>query len=326
MIEDEAPSDPSLSGSSHPVSRTTKGVVLKVLSTLVFAAMVTLIKLVSDRVPPGEVLFARAAFGTLPVLVWLALRGELPSGLKTRHPLGHVRRAVVGTISMFCWFASVGYLPLPDTTAINYSSPLFGVVFAAFLLGETVRVYRWSAVGVGFVGVLIVLSEHIGGLGMNGGPHQALGAALSLASAVFAALAMVTVRSLTLTETTGAIVLYFSSAAAVFSLVTIPFGWVVPDAAAAAILVAAGLCGGVGQVLMTEAYRHAEASVIAPFDYANMIWIVAISYVVFGDVPTPIVMAGTLIVIGSGVFVMWRERRLGLSDRKAAAAKAGAPQ
>jgi len=299
----------------------TRGVVLKILSTLAFAAMVTLIKLVSAAIPPGEVLFARAAFGTLPVLVWLAVRGELPSGLVTSKPLGHVRRAVVGTISMFCWFASLAYLPLPDTTAINYSSPLFGVIFAALILRETVRLYRWSAVAIGFLGVLIVLSEHVGGFA-TAGPGQAIGAAFSLASAIFAALAMVTVRELTRSEGTGAIVFYFSSAAACFELFTIPFGWVVPTPAEAAILVTAGLFGGVGQVLMTEAYRHAEASVVAPFDYANMIWIVAISYLVFGDVPSLAVALGSAIVIGSGIFVMWRERRLG----RASAAREAAPR
>lgn len=305
------------------MSPTSRGVVLKIVSTLVFAVMVTLIKLVSAEVPPGEVLFARAFFGTVPVLVWLAARGEFPSGLRTRQPFGHVKRAVVGTISMFCWFASIVYLPLPDTTAINYSSPLFGVVFAALFLGEKVRIYRWSAVAVGFFGVLVVLSEHITATGVARDGGQAIGAAFSLASAVFAALAMVTVRSLTATETTGAIVLYFSSAAAAFALFTIPFGWVVPTPWQAGILIAAGLCGGVGQVLMTEAYRNAEASAIAPFDYANMIWIVAISYFLFADVPSVTVIVGSLIVIGSGIFVMWRERRLGILERRAEAARKG---
>jgi drug/metabolite transporter (DMT)-like permease len=304
------------------VSPSTKGIVLKILSTLVFAAMVTLIKLASDEVPPGEVLFARAFFGIIPVLIWLAWRRELPAALATRQPWGHVQRAVVGTISMFCWFASIAYLPLPDATAINYSGPLFGVVFAALLLKEKVRVYRWTAVAVGFVGVLIVLSEQMSGFGAAD-PGRATGAVLSLTSAVFAALAMVTVRNLTMTETTGSIVFYFSSSAAAMALFTIPFGWVVPSPYAATVLVLAGLCGGVGQVLMTSAYRHAEASVIAPFDYANMLWIVTIAYLVFGDVPTALVLVGSAIVIASGVFVMWRERRLG---RKAAGTRSVPPK
>lgn len=307
------------------MSANSKGVVLKVLSTLAFALMVTLIKLVSDRVPPGEVLFARAFFGTLPVALMLALRGEIPSALRTRNAFGHVKRAVVGTISMFCWFASLSYLPLPDATAINYAGPLFGVIFAALLLKETVRVYRWSAVAIGFVGVLIVLSEQTSAFGGAGESQRIVGGLLALSSALFAALAMVTVRELTATETTGAIVFYFSTSAAAMALLSLPFGWVVPTTTEALILVAAGLFGGVGQVLMTQAYRYAEASVIAPFDYANMIWIVAIAYLVFGDAPSALVMLGSAIVVASGVFVIWRERRLGLLERRAAARKANTP-
>jgi drug/metabolite transporter (DMT)-like permease len=101
---------------------------------------------------------------------------------------------------------------------------------------------------------------------------------------------------------------------------------VAPDATTAALLVGAGLVGGVGQVLLTEAYRHAEASVIAPFDYINMLWVVVAAYVAFGDVPTPVVLAGSAIVIASGVFVYWRERRLGILEARAAARRAGTPQ
>lgn len=307
------------------MSPTTTGVVLKIASTLAFAIMVTLIKLVSDRVPPGEVLFARAFFGTIPVVVMLVWRGEFPTALRTRVPLLHMRRAVVGTISMFSWFAAIAYLPLPDATAINYSGPLFGVVFAALLLGEAVRVFRWTAVAIGFVGVIIVMSEQVTGLSGGTGDGRAIGALLAVNSAVFAALAMVTVRQLTSTETTGAIVFYFSMSAAAMALLTIPFGWVVPDAADAAMLIAAGLFGGVGQVLMTQAYRFAEASVVAPFDYANMIWIVVIAYVVFGTVPTWPVILGSLIVIGSGVFVILRERQLGIAEARKAARQANTP-
>ncbi|HUG60988.1 MAG TPA: DMT family transporter, partial [Methylomirabilota bacterium] len=240
------------------MSPTLVGVLLKLASTLVFTVMVILIKLVSDRVPPGEIVFARSFFGMAPIVAMLIWRRELASALKTRHPFGHASRALVGTASMFCWFASLSYLPLPDATAINYAGPLFGVVFAALILGETVRIYRWSAVVVGFVGVLIVLSEQIEA--MNGFVGDgALGGALALAGAFFAALASIAIRKLTATESTGAIVFYFSGSAAAISLLSLPFGWVVPDPQTAVILVFAGLFGGVGQVLITEGYRRAEA-------------------------------------------------------------------
>ena len=307
------------------MSPTLVGVLLKVASTVVFTVMVVLIKTASASVPAGELVFARSFFGTVPIVAMLAWRGELGSALVTRNPFGHVRRAAIGTTSMFCWFACLSFLPIPDATAINYAGPLFGVVFAALILRETVRVYRWSAVAVGFCGVLIVLSEQVEGLAGLGG-DRALGAVLALLAALSAALASITIRQLTQTETTGAIVFYFSMSAAAISLLTLPFGWVIPDPATAAMLVVAGLFGGVGQVLITEAYRRAEASAIAPFDYVTMLWVVIASYLVFGDVPTSTVLAGTAIVIASGVFVIWRERRLGILEAKAAARRASTPQ
>ncbi|PIP00743.1 DMT family transporter [Pleomorphomonas carboxyditropha] len=307
------------------MSPTAAGVLFKLASTIAFAFMLTLIKLVSGRVPSGEVLFFRSFFGIIPVLVYLVALGVFPASLRTAKPLGHVRRSVVGTVSMFCWFTAVAYLPLPDATAISYSGPLFGVCCAALVLHERVRAFRWAAVGIGFLGVMIVLSEQVGGFdtGLHGG--RAIGAACALASAVLGAIAAVTVRELTATETTGAIVFYFLACGSVFSFVTLPFGWVIPSFADAIMLIFAGLFGGIGQVLMTQSYRLAEASVIAPLDYINMVWIVILSYLVFGDVPTAIVLAGSLVVIASGVFVVWRERRLGILEAKAKAKSADTP-
>lgn len=307
------------------MSPTVAGILFKLASTIAFALMLTLIKLASGHVPAGQVLFARSFFGIVPVIVYLAAIGEFPASLKTKRPLGHVRRSLVGTASMFLWFTAVGALPLPDATAISYSGPLFGVCFAALLLHERVRVFRWVAVGVGFCGVLIVLSEQVSGLEGSFGGMRTVGAACALGSAVLGAIAAVTVRELTATETTGAIVFYFSACGAAFSFLTLPMGWVVPSFADGAMLVMAGLFGGVGQVLMTQSYRHAEASVIAPFDYVNMIWIVVLSYLVFGDVPTPVVVAGSLVVIASGCFVVWREWRLGILQTKALARSAETP-
>lgn len=307
------------------MSPTVAGILFKLASTIAFALMLTLIKVTSGRVPAGEVLFARSFFGIIPVVVYLAWLGEFPASLRTQRPLGHVRRSLVGTLSMFCWFTAVAALPLPDATAISYSGPLFGVCFAALLLHERVRIFRWVAVGIGFCGVLIVLSGQMRGFDGTFHGARTIGAALALASAVLGAIAAVTVRELTATETTGAIVFYFSACGAAFSLLTLPMGWVAPTFAEGSMLVLAGLFGGIGQVLMTQSYRHAEASVIAPFDYINMIWIVLLSYLVFGDVPTLVVAAGSLVVIASGCFVFWREWRLGILQAKALAKSAETP-
>src|SRR3989338_7744623 len=179
-------------------------------------------------------------------------------------------------------------------------------------LGEEVRGFRIASVILGLVGVLIVLSPRLTVLQGATGHAEALGAMLVLGGAVFAALAQVFVRKLVLTERTPAIVFYFSLTATTLSLVTLPFGWVWPSPFEAALLVAAGLLGGVGQIFLTSSYREADASLVAPFDYASMLFALGIGYFVFAEVPTWTMMAGAVLVVTAGWLILWREGQLGL--------------
>lgn len=299
--------------------RTLTGITMKVLSAMVFCGMLTLVKVVGERVPVGEILFARNIFGVIPVLIMVIYTGSLGGIMRTARPFSHMRRSIVGTAAMGFWFAALTRLPLPDATAISYAAPLILVALAAFLLGETVRVYRWSAVGVGFLGVLVILIPQISGGFDIAESAQATGALFALSAAVFMALASVFVRELTATEQTGTIVIYFFLTASVVSLVTLPFGWVMPTATDAVMLVALGLLGGVGQILLTQAYRFAEASTVAPFEYTTMVWMVLLGFFVFGEVPQTAVMIGSVIVIGAGLYVIYREHKLGLERRDRAA-------
>lgn len=301
---------------------TVRGILLKLASTVVFAAMVAAVKLVADRIPLGEIVFFRAVFSLPPLLVWLHRNGGLQGRFRTSDPFGHFLRAAFGSAGMAFWFAAIARLPLPDVQAISFAGPLLGVVLAVVWLGEVVRLYRWAAVLVGFLGVLIVLSEHIGS-GAVVSDRGAVGALCALAFALSAALAMVQVRRLTATEDAGTIVFYFCVFGALFALATAPFGWVVPDAWDFAVLVFIGLSGGCSQILLTNAFRCAEASLIAPFEYASMLWVVLIALFVFGEVPSVPVIVGSLIVIGAGVFVALRERRLGI--QRARERQAGPP-
>src|SRR5829696_8639649 len=144
-----------------------------------------------------------------------------------------------------------------DAVAIGYASPLMVVVLAALILHEKVRAYRWSAVAIGFVGVLIMLMPHLSGgalaAGLAGGP--AVGAMFALLGAVCSAGATIQVRRLLATERTGAIVLYFSLMTTVLGLATIVLGWRVPTAGEFALLVVIGILGGIGQILLTQSYR-----------------------------------------------------------------------
>lgn len=293
--------------------RPLRGITLKICSVIVFIAMSALIKSTADRIPPGEAVFFRSFFAMPVIVVWLALRGELRTGFGTANPLGHVWRGVMGTLAMGLGFAGLGYLPLPDVTAIGYAAPLLTVIFAAMFLGEEVRAFRISAVALGMAGVMIVLWPRLSLTGRAElGTAEALGAMLVLGGAVFAALAQVFVRKLVQTERTPAIVFWFSMTATLLSLLTLPYGWALPTASEAALLVLAGLMGGVGQILLTSSYREADASVIAPFDYASMLFALVIGYTVFGEVPTLTMLAGAALVITAGILIIWRERQLGL--------------
>ena len=310
----------------HPSLNPLRGIGLKILSVLVFTLMAICIKASAPRIPPGQAVFFRSLFAIPVILAWLSMSGRLPGNLATSNPLGHVWRGLAGTGAMALGFTALGLLPLPEVTALGYAAPLLTVIFAAMFLGEQVRVFRLAAVVFGLVGVMIVLAPRITVAPGAGTPAETVGAFAALMGAVLAAMAQVFVRKLVHSEPTAAIVFYFSVTGAALSLVvTLPFGWVVPTPTDAAMLVVAGLFGGVGQVLMTQSYRFAEASVIAPFDYINMLWIVILSYLVFGDVPTMAVLAGSAVVIASGVFVVWRERRLGILEAKAKAKSADTP-
>lgn len=304
--------------------RPLRGIALKVASVLVFIVMSSLIKATAQHVPAGQAVFFRSFFAIPVIVAWLAMRRELSSGFKAVAPLGHVWRGLMGTLAMGMGFAGLAYLPLPEVTAIGYAAPLLTVIFAAMFLGEEVRLFRIASVVLGLVGVLIVLSPRLTLLGAATGHAEALGAMLVLGGAVFAALAQVFVRKLVLTERTPAIVFYFSLTATVLSLVTLPFGWVWPTPFEAGLLVTAGLLGGVGQILLTSSYREADASLVAPFDYASMLFALGIGYFVFTEVPTWTMLGGAALVVTAGCLIIWRERKLGLE--RARGRKAMTPQ
>jgi drug/metabolite transporter (DMT)-like permease len=297
--------------------RPLRGIAYKVVSVIVFITMASLIKATSANVPAGEAVFFRSFFAMPVIVVWLGMRRELATGLRASHPLSHVWRGLLGTTAMGLGFAGLGYLPLPEVTAIGYAAPLLTVIFAAMFLGEDVRAFRISAVVLGLVGVMIVVWPRFSiTSGADVGQAEAFGVMLVLTGAVFSALAQVFVRNLVFTETTPAIVFYFSLTATVLSLATLPFGWVIPSATEAALLITAGLLGGIGQIFLTSSYREADASLVAPFDYASMSFALAIGYFIFDEVPTGIMLIGAAVVVTAGCLIIWRERKLGIERAK----------
>ncbi|WP_341368058.1 DMT family transporter [Yoonia sp. BS5-3] len=288
-----------------------RGILFKILSVCMFMGMASLIKAASIEVPPGQAVFFRSFFALPIIFGWLAMRGDLRNGWKTQKPMGHVWRGLVGTCAMGLGFTGLGLLPLPEVTAIGYAAPLLVVIFAAMFLNEEVRAFRLSAVAMGMIGVLIVLSPRLSvGTGLN--VSETLGAVVVLMGAVMAALAQVFVRKMVATETTAAIVFWFTITSTVMSLFTLPWGWVLPSWTMAGLLIMAGLLGGLGQIFLTSSYRYADASLVAPFDYTSMILALTIGYFIFDEAPSATMLFGAGIVIAAGVLIIWRERRLGL--------------
>jgi drug/metabolite transporter (DMT)-like permease len=298
------------------------GIALVLAAFFAFTLMSAFVRFLGQSIPLGEIVFMRSFFAFIPLLAVMIWRGELATALYTRNPLAHFSRSAIGAMAMIMNFAALTLLPLADVTAIGFAMPIFTVVLAAVFLGEVVRFQRWSAVGVGFIGVLVMLSPYIGA--SPRGEGATLGAFLALGGALAVAVAMTLVRHMSRTESTVSLVFYFSLTCSLAGLATIPWGWAMPTPLEFVLLVTMGLLGGIGQILITESYRYAPASVVAPFAYTAMIYSVVIGYFWFGELPKPIVLAGAAIVIAAGLFVIWRERKLGL-DRTEEKPIAGAP-
>lgn len=294
------------------------GISFKLVSALAFTLMSAGIKAIAAKYPTGQIVFCRSFFALIPLIIWLAWRSEFPAALRTKNLRGHLKRGVIGSTGMFLGFAALGFLPLPDAVALGYAGPLIVVVLAVVILKERVRIYRWTAVTIGFLGVLLMLSPYIGGdalaRGLSGGP--AIGAALALGGAFCSAFASIEVRVLTSTERTGAIVFYFMVMTSLLGLSTSVLGWNLPSWQDALLLFTIGILGGLGQILIVQAYRYGDASLIAPFEYSTMLWAVAIGWFMFGDWPANAVFIGSAIVIASGIYVILREQQLGLLKKE----------
>jgi drug/metabolite transporter (DMT)-like permease len=291
-----------------------KAIGLKLISALLFAAMSALVRQLGDVAPVGQMVFFRSAFAILPVVVIYAIRGELGTAVRTGRPFGQLGRGMLSVCGMFTNFSALTRLPLADATAISFASPLITVALAAIVLKERVRIYRWSAVLVGFAGVIVMLIPHFDMNAYAGvaGTAAAVGSIFAITSAFCNAGTVIQTRRLTQTETTSSIVFYFSLVCAIAGALTLPFAWHSPTGSELAGLIALGILGGLAHIFLTESYRYAAASVVAPFDYTSMLWALLLGYWVFGELPETLVYWGAAIVAAAGLFVIWRERQLGL--------------
>jgi len=295
---------PALDALEQERARATgRGIAFMLLSVALFSGMDGFIKWLGADYPTLQIVFFRSLFAFVPLSFFLFRSGSL-AALKTQSLRGHILRAMVGLSAMSIFFYAFSKMPLANVVAISFAAPLFVTALSVPLLGERVGPRRWTAIVVGFIGVLIMVQP-------DEGVFERV-AWLALAGTVFYALAMIFVRRLSRTETSVAIVFYFTLACTLVSGAVLPFVWVTPDALGWALLIAVGLIGGLAQLAMTNAFRLAEASVVAPFDYSAMLWTAMIGYLFWQEVPSLHIWLGVAIVVGSGLYIAQREAQLGL--------------
>lgn len=290
----------SIDDSRHAVI----GIVLKLVSVFCLASMAACVKYLGPAVPPGQVIFFRGLIALIVISVFAARTTGL-GVLKTGNWQAHARRSLAGASSMFCWFVALTMIPLAQITAITFTIPLFLTVLAVVFLREVIHWYRWSAIGIGFAGVVITVGPDV----LQGG-GSALGVGIALAAAVLAAFALMFLRRMSGEEHALTITFYFFLTSTTLALVTTLFvGWPMPTSSQWILLLLTGVFGVLGQLTMTYSFRYAEASLIAPLDYVTMLYALAVGYYVFGEVPNASIWIGAPLVIAAGGIILWRETR-----------------
>jgi drug/metabolite transporter (DMT)-like permease len=290
-----------LQASASSRHRPILGIAFKLASVVLFAGMTVCVKLLGDDIPIGQSIFVRGVISVI-VLALIAWRTEGLHLLKTSNVRSHALRSLSGTVSMFCLFAAVTQIPLADVTAIAFTAPMFLTILAMLFLGEKIHRFRWTALGFGFLGALIMIGPHL-----SFAENSSLGALTALGAAMFSAIAMTFLRSMSGGEHAITITFYFSLTFMACAALTALGGWPMPTAYQAWLIVLAGLFGVFGQLLMTYSYRYAEASTIAPLDYTNMIMSVLLGYLFFDEIPALSIWLGAPLVVGAGLIILWRE-------------------
>ncbi|RVT80801.1 DMT family transporter [Agrobacterium sp. CNPSo 2736] len=290
------------------------GILLKLTAMLAFTVMSACVKGLDGAIPVGEVVFCRGFFALIPLCLWFIASSERITVPAKKNIGSLLAGSSAGLGGMFFGFLALAYLPLVNVTLLSYTTPLFTIMLAALLLREKVRIYRWSAVLTGFIGVFITLSPNLV-FDAASGPARIdgvamIGTALALTGALCAAFSSIAVRHLNSIEKPSRIVLIYTLTGVVAGLATLGFGWKMPDFHQFLLLAGGGLAGGIGQIAMTLSLRHAQASLLAPFDYTTMIWAIALGYLFMAEVPTGATIIGALTVIAAGLFAIWRENRL----------------
>jgi drug/metabolite transporter (DMT)-like permease len=269
-----------------------------VASTVLFAGVNAIVKWEVATYPIGEVAFYRALFALVAVSVIILPKSGI-AVFRTRRYLAHLQRGVSQFGSMTCMFFAFSLMSLGSAVAISFAAPLFTTLLSIVVLKERVGVHRWSALVIGFAGVVIVTEP-------GRGTFQ-LGALFALANAVLISSVAVAIRRMSATESTETLTMYQMIVITVCTLGLLPFGFKPPSWPDAGGLALAGIGNGVAQYWWTRALTLAPPSAVVPFNYLSLVWATLLGLAIWGDVPTPHLLIGAAVVVASGLYILWRE-------------------
>lgn len=286
------------------------GLVLAAGAFALFSVLDVIVKLLTAGYAIPQIIFLNAAFALATILTYAALRGGIVRNLRTRRVGLHAVRASMGVLSGFCTLFAFSRMPIADVYTLAFSAPLWITALSVPILKEKVGWRRWTAVGVGFLGILIILRPGAGVID--------LAAFAALGGAFFYSMGMLISRFMRGTESSVSFAAYSSIAGLLVTAPMLPFVWQTPTLTHFGMSAISGTIGGVALICLLTAFRQAPASFVAPFQYTQLLWGVLYGYLVFGTVPDPWMVLGGGIVIGSGLFILYRETVLG---RQVAAAR-----
>ena len=278
------------------------GGICMMLSVLFFSLMDVLIK-VTNEYDVGQVMFSRAIFGLIPIF-FLIPKKRIKNFYKTKHAGLHFYRSFIGAIAMYAIFVGLRNLELAEVTSMAFSGPIWVVIFSILFLGEKIRMKRWIAVGLGFVGVLIISKPGFDSLNF----YYIYPVIFTLG---FAGVSIF-IRKLTLVgEPVYLIAFYFSICSAIFGFFTLPFGgWLMPSNYDLGLLILIGIFGSIANLLLTKSYQLAEVSLTTPLKYLSIVFAIIFGFYLFKEVPTVYTLSGAGLIVISSAIIFIREHQL----------------
>lgn len=289
--------------STLPSPRPLLALLIRLGAIAALATMSALIKLASQRgIHLLEIMFWRQLISVPLILGWLAARGSLGT-LRTQRPRTHFLRAFYGTVGMLFNFGAVILLPLAEATTMAFTVPIWALILAVLLLKERVGPWRWSAVLLGFAGVLLIAQPGSGDIPLHG-------AAVALAGAFMVALISIQIADLNRTDKPVTIVFYFALFSVPMTALALPFVMTAHDSAGWLLLLAIGIAGVIGQLLLTAALRFGAVASVIVMDYSSLFWATLYGWLLFDSLPPPSTWLGAPLIIAAGLVIAWREHRL----------------